>query len=300
MPAVAAGSSGGLMRTVGSGPRITGRGLATAAAIVAIFGGSAFLSACNKSVEGTLAAYADDQPAGVLYNRGLGYMNAGKFNDAIDEFEEVDRQHPYSEEARKALVMTAFASYRRGDYDTAIATCTRYLTLYPGSDDAAYAQYIMGQSYFAQVKDVTRDQEMTRKAMNSMQIIVERYPDSEYATDANQKLIMTRDQLAGKEMQVGRYYLEQRQYVAAINRFNVVVTQFQDTRHVEEALERLVEANLAMGLVREAQTAAAVLGHNFPNSRWYKDAYNLLQKKGVSPENFGGTVGEAFNEKTAT
>ena len=116
-----------------------------------------------------------------------------------------------------------------------------------------------------------------------MQIIVDRYPDSEYATDANQKMIVTRDQLAGKEMQVGRYYLEQREYIAAINRFNVVVTQYQDTRHVEEALERLVEANLAMGLVREAQTAAAVLGHNFPNSRWYKDAYKLLQKKGVSP-----------------
>jgi outer membrane protein assembly factor BamD len=127
-----------------------------------------------------------------------------------------------------------------------------------------------------------------------MQIIVERYPDSEYAADANMKVIQTRDQLAGKEMQVGRYYLEQRQFVAAINRFNVVVTQFQDTRHVEEALERLVEANLAMGLVREAQTAAAVLGHNFPNSRWYKDAYSLLQKKGVLPENFGGPVGDAF------
>jgi outer membrane protein assembly factor BamD len=300
VPAVAAGVSGGSMRTVGSGRRITGRRFATAAAVVAIVGGSAFLSACQKNIEGTLAAYADDQPAGVLYNRGLGYMNAGKFNDAIDEFEEVDRQHPYSEEARKALVMTAFASYRRGNYDEAIATCRRYLTLYPGSDDAAYAQYIMGQSYFAQVKDVTRDQEMTRNALESMQIIVERYPDSEYATDANQKMIVTRDQLAGKEMQVGRYYLEQRQYVAAINRFNVVVTQFQDTRHVEEALERLVEANLAMGLVREAQTAAAVLGHNFPNSRWYKDAYTLLQKKGVSPENFGGAVGEAFTGNSAT
>ena len=288
------------MRTVGSRQRITGKRLATAAMLVAVLGASAFLSACNKSVEGTLAAYADDQPAGVLYNRGLGYMNAGKFNDAIDEFEEVDRQHPYSEEARKALVMTAFASYRRGDYDTAIATCRRYLTLYPGSEEAAYAQYIMGQSYFAQIKDVTRDQEVTRKALESMQIIVDRYPDSEYADDANQKLIMTHDQLAGKEMQVGRYYLEQRQYVAAINRFNVVVTQFQDTRHVEEALERLVEANLAMGLVREAQTAAAVLGHNFPNSRWYKDAYNLLQKKGVVPENYGGPVGEAFDNKAAT
>jgi outer membrane protein assembly factor BamD len=282
------------MTTVGSRTRIIRKRLATAAALTAMIGASALLSACNKNVEGTLAAYAEDQPAGVLYNRGLGYMNAGKFNDAIDEFEEVDRQHPYSEEARKALVMTAFASYRRGDYDTAIATCRRYLTLYPGSADAAYAQYIMGQSYFGQIKDVTRDQEATKKALDSMQVIVERYPDSEYAADANQKVIQTRDQLAGKEMQVGRYYLEQRQFVAAINRFNVVVTQFQDTRHVEEALERLVEANLAMGLVREAQTAASVLGHNFPNSRWYKDAYSLLQKKGVLPENYGGPVGEAF------
>ncbi len=288
------------MRTVGSGPRIMRKRLATVAALVAIVGGSGFLAACQKNIEGTMAAYADDEPAGVLYNRGLGYMNAGKFNDAIDEFNEVDRQHPYSEEARKALVMSAFASYRRGDYDNVISTCRRYLTLYPGSDDAAYAQYILGQSYFAQIKDVTRDQEMTQKALNAMQTIVERYPDSEYAADASKKVIMTRDQLAGKEMQVGRYYLEQRQYIAAINRFDVVVTQYQDTRHVEEALERLVEANLAMGLVREAQTAAAVLGHNFPNSRWYKDAYSLLQKKGVQPENFGGKVGDAFDGKQAT
>ena len=288
------------MKTVWSGARITRKGLTTVAALAAIVGGSAFLSACQKNVEGTLAAYADDQPAGVLYNRGLGYMNAGKFGDAIDEFEEVDRQHPYSEEARKALVMSAFANYRRGNYDSAIATASRYLMLYPGSPDAAYAQYILGQCYFAQVSDVTRDQEMTQKALNAMQTIVERYPDSEYAADASKKVIMTRDQLAGKEMQVGRYYLEERQYIAAVNRFDVVVTQYQDTRHVEEALERLVEANLAMGLVREAQTAAAVLGHNFPNSRWYKDAYNLLQKKGLVPENFGGSVGEAFNGKSAT
>jgi outer membrane protein assembly factor BamD len=288
------------MRLVRSGQGISRKTLTTAVTLLAIVGGPVLLAACQKSIEGTMAAYAPEEPAGVLYNRGLGYMNAGKFNDAIDEFNEVDRQHPYSEEARKALVMSAFASYRRGDYDNAIATCRRYLTLYPGSSEAAYAQYIMGQAYFAQIKDVTRDQEMTQKALNSMQSIVERYPDSEYAADAARKVVQTRDQLAGKEMQVGRYYLEQRQYIAAINRFNVVVTQYQDTRHVEEGLERLVEANLAMGLVREAQTAAAVLGHNFPNSRWYKDAYALLQKKGVTPENFGGPVGEAFNGKTAT
>jgi outer membrane protein assembly factor BamD len=285
------------MKSAQSGERIPRSRLA-AAALFAVLAGAGFLSACQKSIEGTAAAYADDQPAGVLYNRGLGYLNAGKFNDAIKEFEEVDRQHPYSEEARKALVMSAFASYRRGDYASAISTAQRYLTLYPGHADAAYAQYILGQSYFAQVRDVTRDQETTRKALAAMETIVTRYPDSEYAADAQKKVIMTRDQLAGKEMQVGRYYLERRQYVAAINRFNVVVTEYPDTRHVEEALERLVEANLAMGLVREAQTAAAVLGHNFPNSQWYKDAYALLKKKGITPQDHGGPVSDAFNANT--
>ena len=257
------------------------------------------LAACSQQIEGTAAAYEDDQPAGVLYNRGLGYLNAGKFGDAIESFDEVDRQHPYSEEARKALVMSAFASYRRGDYTTAITTSNRYLTLYPGSDDAAYAQYIMGQSYYAQVKDVTRDQESTVKAMRAMEEIVARYPESEYAADAQKKVIATRDQLAGKEMQVGRYYLERREYVAAINRFDVVVREFPDTRHVEEALERLVEATLAIGLVREAQTAAAVLGHNFPNSQWYQDAYRLLEKKGLKPEDYGGEISEAVANRTS-
>ncbi len=286
------------MKAERSGVTFIGGKLWTIAAVIAIVGGSALLSACQHSIEGTAAAYADDEPGGVLYNRGLGYMNAGKFGDAIDQFNEVDRQHPYTEFARKALVMSAFASYRRGDYDIAISTAQRYLTLYAGSADAAYAQYIMGQSYFAQIRDVTRDQDTTQKALAAMEEITTRYPDSEYAADAQKKIIMTKDQLAGKEMQVGRYYLEGREYVAAINRFNVVVTQYQDTRHVEEALERLVEANLAMGLVPEAQTAAAVLGHNFPDSRWYKDAYNLLQKKGVLPENHGGAVGTAFDKKT--
>ncbi|WP_421722854.1 outer membrane protein assembly factor BamD [Bauldia sp.] len=271
----------------------------TAAIAVAIIGLPVLLAACNKSIEGTLAAYEDDAPAGSLYNRGLGYMNAGNFGDAIKSFDEVDRQHPYTEWARKSLVMSAYASYRRRDYNTAIATANRYLTLYPGNEDAAYAQYIMGQSYFAQVKDVTRDQETTIKAMRAMEEITTRYPESEYAADARKKVIATRDQLAGKEMQVGRYYLERREYVAAINRFDVVVKDYPETRHVEEALQRLVEANLAMGLVREAQTAAAVLGHNFPNSSWYKDAYELLDERGVQPEDFGGEISDSVGNRTS-
>jgi outer membrane protein assembly factor BamD len=218
----------------------------------------------------------------------------------VKQFDEVDRQHPYSEDARKALIMSTFVSYRRGEYDDTISSANRYLTLYPGTSDAAYAQYLIGQSYFNQIPDVTRDQQKTQRALAAMQEVVQRYPDSEYADDAQKKILMTRDQLAGKEMQIGRYYLERREYLAAINRFKTVTTDYQDTRHVEEALERLTEANLAMGLVGEAQTAAAVLGHNFPDSRWYKDAYNLLKKKGVSPQDNGGAVSEAFSKKKAS
>jgi outer membrane protein assembly factor BamD len=254
------------------------------------------LGACSTSTEGTKDAFADDQPAGTLYNEGLAYMNAGKLRDAIDSFDEVDRQHPYSEWARKALIMSAFASYKRGKYDDTVKTSQRYLTLYPGSPDAAYAQYLIGQSYFKQIPDITRDQEDTKKALASMETIVTQYPDSEYADDARAKIIVTRDQLAGKEMQVGRYYLERREYIAAINRFRTVVTDYQDTRHVEEALERLTEANMALGLTSEAQTAAAVLGHNYPDSPWYKDAYKLLQTGGLEPrENEGSWISQIFS-----
>src|SRR5262249_31056746 len=169
----------------------------------AVLVAAAALSAC-KSTVGTKAQYAADKPAGELYNKGLAYMNAGKMSDAVKNFNEVDRQHPYSEDARKALIMSAFASYRHGDYDDTVLTTQRYLTLYPGSPDAAYAQYLQAQSYFAQIPDVTRDQQQTQKALDAMQEIVTRYPDSEYVDDARKKILMARDQLAGKEMQIGR------------------------------------------------------------------------------------------------
>jgi outer membrane protein assembly factor BamD len=240
-------------------------------------------------------AFEDDQPAGVLYNEGLAYMNAGKLGAAVNSFNEVDRQHPYSEWARKALLMSAFASYRRGRMEDTVEAAKRYLSLYPGSPDAAYAQYLVGASYFKQIPDITRDQDATRRAMAALEEIIARYPDSEYAADAESKLIVARDQLAGKEMQVGRYYLERREYIAAINRFKVVVTDYQNTRHVEEALERLVEANMALGLTGEAQTAAAILGHNFPDSPWYQDAYKLLQSGGLEPrEDKGSWISQVF------
>jgi outer membrane protein assembly factor BamD len=253
------------------------------AVVAAVLGAAVTLSACKTDVAGTKDAYADDEPAGTLYNTGLAYMNAGKMRDAVKSFNEVDRQHPYSEWARKALIMSSYASYQSGKFDDAIQTANRYLTLYPGTEDAAYAQYLIAQSDYKRIPDVTRDQKSTEQAMEGMREIVERYPGSEYADDARRKVIQTRDQLAGKEMQIGRYYLERREYIAAVNRFKIVVTKYQDTRHVEEALYRLVEADLAMGLVSEAQTAGSVLGHNFPDSEWYKRAYKRLGASGVVP-----------------
>jgi outer membrane protein assembly factor BamD len=274
------------------------KALAVAAALV---GASLVLSACKSNIEGTPDAYAEAEPAGNLYNEGLAYMNAGKLNDAVKSFNEVDRQHPYSEYARKALIMSAFASYRKGKHEDAVNTAKRYLTLYPGSPDAAYAQYIIGQAYFGSIPDVTRDQDQTRKAMEAMQAVVTNYPDSEYVDDAQKKILVTRDQLAGKELQIGRYYLERREYVAAINRFKTVVVSYQDTRQVEEALERLTESYLAMGLASEAQTAAAVLGHNYPDSSWYKDAYKLLQGGGLEPrEDKGSWLSRAFGGGKST
>lgn len=253
---------------------------------------SAGLSGCMSSdtsdVE-ALALAAQTDPPDVLYNQGLANLEGGRLGEASKKFEAIDRQHPYSEWARKALVMSAFASYRGGDYDTAINSSKRYLSLYPGSEEAAYAQYIMGLAYYRQIPDVTRDQKEAARAAAAMREVFEKYPDSEYADDARAKLRIARDQLAGKEMQVGRYYLERREYVAAINRFKNVVDVYSDSRHVEEALARLTEAYYAMGLTREAQAAASVLGQNFPDSQWYRDSYQLLQSNGLSPREGSAT-----------
>lgn len=237
----------------------------------------------------------DDTPADQLYNEGLAYVQAGNLRDAAKSFEKLDQIHPYSEYARKAMVMTAYVQYSRGDYGEAVNSARRFVTLYPGSPDAAYALYIIGQSYYNQVPDVTRDQEMAGKALGAMEELVNRYPDSEYADDARKKILAMRNQMAGKEMEIGRFYLKRNDYIAAINRFRVVITQYQQTNHIEEALARLVECYYALGIVKEAQTAAAVLGHNFPDSSWYKSSYELLQTGGYSPqEDTGSWISKAF------
>ena len=234
------------------------------------------------------------EPADALYNQGLANLNAGRLSEAAAKFEAVDRQHPYTEYARRSLVMSAFTQYRQGKYEEAINSSRRYVQLYPTSDDAAYAQYIIGLSYWRQIRDVTQDQAESRRTIEAMQEVVQRWPDSEYVDDAQQKIRFARDQLAGKEMQVGRYYLERREYIAAARRFRNVVEDYSNTRHVEEALARLTEVYLAMGLQSEAQTAAAVLGHNFPDSQWYSDSYRLLQSGGLEPrENQGSWISRA-------
>jgi outer membrane protein assembly factor BamD len=239
-----------------------------------------------------------EEPAEKLYNEGLYLMNEkGDSKGASKKFEEVDRQHPYSDLARKSLLMSAYAFYKASDYDSCIGAATRYVTLHPGSPDAAYAQFLIAASHYDQIPDITRDQTRTEKAIAALEEVVRKYPTSEYAVSAKQKLQAARDQLAGREMNVGRYYMQKRNYTAAINRFKSVVTQYQTTRHVEEALARLTEAYMAIGVVTEAQTAAAVLGHNFPDSPWYKDAYNLVRSGGVEPtENQGSYISKAFKK----
>jgi len=241
-------------------------------------------------------AIAPDEPADKLYNEGLYFLNTKKDpKEAAKKFEEVDRQHPYSEWARKALIMSAYAYYEAGAYEDCINSARRYVTLHPGSPDAAYAQFLIGSSYFDQIPEISRDQGRTEKAVETLEEVVRKYPTSEYAVAAKRKIEMARDQLAGKEMEIGRWQLQRREYTGAINRFKVVVTHYQRTRHVEEALLRLTEAYLALGITDEAQTSAAVLGHNFPDSRWYKDAYALMQSKGLEPsENKTSWISRAF------
>jgi outer membrane protein assembly factor BamD len=257
--------------------------------VLAALAAPLMLAACaggEKDLD--LSAYVQDlEPADVLYNQGLANLQAGKLREASRKFAAVERDHPFTEFGRKAQVMSAFTQYRQGNYRDAITSARRYLSVYPTSDESAYAQYIIGLANYRQIKDVTRDQREARATVAAMQELVDRFPESEYVEDAKAKIIFARDQLAGKEMQVGRYYQERREYLAAITRFKAVVQTYSDTRHVEEALHRLTETYLAMGLTAEAQTAAAVLGNNFPDSEWYKDSFALLQGGGLRPQSIG-------------
>jgi outer membrane protein assembly factor BamD len=237
-----------------------------------------------------------DIPADRLYNEGVFLLNEKKaLKEAAKKFEEVDRQHPYSEWARKALLMSAYSNYEAKQYDEAISAGKRYIALHPGSPDVAYAYYLVAVSEFEQISDVSRDQSRTEKAIGSLEEVIRKFPESEYAGQARRKIEVARDNLAAYEMSVARFYQSRKNFIGAINRFKVVVTQYQTTRHVEEALMRLTECYMALGIVQEAQTAAAVLGHNFPDSPWYKEAYSLMRASGFEPaENSSSWITRAF------
>ncbi|CAN1543442.1 ComL DNA uptake lipoprotein [Rhabdaerophilaceae bacterium] len=230
-----------------------------------------------------------DERAEVLFNDGLGRLQANDYGAATKKFNELDKQYPYSSWSRRALILSTYAAYEGGDYAESIGQGRRYVQLYPASPETPYAQYLVGMSYFNQILDVTRDQERAEKALLTFEDLVRKWPKSEYASDARDRIRIARDQLAGKEMDIGRYYMQQRNFTGAINRYREVLVKYQTTRHVEESLSRLTEAYMALGIVNEAQTAAAVLGHNFPDSQWYKDAYALLKSGGLEPREDRGS-----------
>ncbi|GAA6190445.1 outer membrane protein assembly factor BamD [Phaeobacter gallaeciensis] len=251
---------------------------------------SAFLAACDG---GGFRGSADRSQnlegftAEQIFERGEFELSQTRTKDAVYYFSEIERLYPYSNWAKRALIMQAFASHSGKDYPESRAAAQRFIDFYPADEDAAYAQYLLALSYYDQIDEVGRDQGLTFQALQSLRTVIEVYPDSEYATSAILKFDLAFDHLAGKEMEIGRYYLRKQHYTAAINRFRVVVEDFQTTSHTPEALYRLVEGYLSLGLVNEAQTAGAILGYNYQSSEWYGDAYKLLTAQGLKMRDRG-------------
>ncbi len=248
------------------------------AALAAILAIGAAACAGNNEIE-----YVET-PVEDLYNDAVDMIEQGRWADASVRFDEVERQHPYSVWARRAMLMSAFTHYQNNEYEEAILAAQRFISLHPGHRDVAYAYYLVGICYYEQIRDVGRDQQLTQQAMASLSEVVRRFPNSEYARDSRLKIDLTRDHLAGKEMDVGRWYQRREELNAAINRFRTVISDFQTTSHVPEALHRLVECYLALGLQSEATATAAVLGYNYPGDRWYMDTYSLLREEDLEPE----------------
>jgi outer membrane protein assembly factor BamD len=249
--------------------------------IAALAVGAMLLGGCSSGKDNAMLLNPD--PPDKMFAVADAMLAKGKYEDAAKKFEDVDRDHPYAPEARRAIVMSAYAFYKAGKYPEAITNARRYTTLHPGTKDAAMAHHVIAISYYDEMKGPKNDQGITRKALAEFKILKGRYPESSYSKDVDNKIRVCEDSLAASEMEVGRYYLKTKAYTSAIGRFQAVVTEYQTTAHVEEALMRLTEAYMYLGIRNEAQNAAAVLGHNFPDSQWYKDAYALLQSDGLAP-----------------
>jgi outer membrane protein assembly factor BamD len=249
------------------------------------------VSACASSTDN--AKLLNPDPPDKMYASADIALQKGAFNEAARRFEDLDRDHPYAPEAKRAIVMAAYSYYKGGKFPEAIATAQRYTTLHPGTKEAALAHHIIASAHFDEIKTPGRDQTATRKALTELKTLRSRYPTSPYAQQAQNRILIAEDVLAANEMEVGRFYLKQNQLTGAIGRFKTVVTEYQTTAHVEEALYRLIEANMALGVVAEAQAAGAVLGHNFPDSPWYAKGYGMLKNNGASPQS-GGWLANAF------
>jgi outer membrane protein assembly factor BamD len=252
------------------------------AAIVAL-GVLAGCGGFDPRAEGALESYSPEE----IFQRGEFEMERGRSTDAAVYFGEIERLYPYSSWAKRGLIMQAFAYHRARDYPNSRAAAQRYIDFYPADEDAAYAQYLLALSYYDQIDEIGRDQGLTFQALQALRVVIEQYPDSEYVAPAVLKFDLAFDHLAAKEMEIGRYYLRRNHFTAAINRFRVVVEDFQTTSHTPEALHRLVEAYLSLGLVEEAQTAGAILGHNYQSTPWYADSYALLTGRGLQPQSIG-------------
>jgi len=244
------------------------------------------LSACSGSVSDLIPStgglFSESKPPIETQSAEAIFADAQKelakknHRKAAKTFDEIERLYPYSDLSKKAMLLSAYSSYEAADYDSAITSAQRYVGFFPSDDQTDYARYLVAQSYYEQIVDVGRDQGVTKEALTALRELIARHPDSDYVDDARLKLDTALDQLSGKEMAIGRYYLKRGDYLAAINRFQTVVKQYDTTSHVPEALHRLVESNLALGLVDEAKSAGAVLGHNFPGSDWYSNSYGIL------------------------
>lgn len=251
-------------------------------ALVALCAAGLMTTACAGKRDRARVVY-EERPVELLFSTGARRLDQRRWEDALTYFQEVERQHPYSEWSRRAILMQLYAHYQAGDYQDAIAAADRFIQLYPGNPSTPYAFYMRAVSYYEQITDVGRDQAATAQAQAALREVISRYPNTEYAADARLKLDTANDQLAGKEMAVGRYYLRQAQPLAAITRFRTVVDKYQTTTHTPEALYRLVEAYLSLGLTEEAKRNAAVLGHNYGGDQWYADAYALMTDRGLRP-----------------
>lgn len=270
---------------------VFGRGMRLMA-LAALLAGGAALAGCASGPEEI--PYVE-RSAEDIYTEASVALEDEDYDRAARLFDEVERQHPYSPWAQRAQLMSAFAHYQDLNYDEAIIALDRFIRLHPGSDQAPYAYYLRALSFYERISDVERDQSMTEEALAALSEVERRFPDTAYARDASLKRDLTLDQLAGQEMSIGRFYLRQNQYHAAINRFRRVVDRYETTTHVPEALHRLTEAYLALGLTDQARTTAAVLGHNFPGSAWYLDSYALLVDDGARPADDGTLLSRTFD-----